>query len=215
MTNLKITNWLELLSKVINIFYYCLLIGFIAHLTMTHYRFYDEVPWSIDGFVLTLPEGSSQTIPTTNLNNAEESTVYTYHTKTYVRMDFNEFSDFATFEHLWYILINTLSLFCWVIIFWLIRGLMKSVANGNIFNRENINKVRLMSLTMFISPFLTFYDDWLLVNIIQGGIVLNGYDLFPPSDLRWEVSIYALIVLVLVEIFRQGILFKEDSELAV
>jgi hypothetical protein len=106
-----------------------------------------------------------------------------------------------------------------VIILNLLRRMFQSVGRGEAFSVGNIRKLRWIGVSFLVSCFLkTLATAWLLHRMTAFAVQSLGADkvvLGSATDGDWSGLAVGLVVLALAEIFRQGLLLKEEALLTV
>ena len=93
---------------------------------------------------------------------------------------------------------------------WLVRGLLRSVRDGSPFVKDNVNRLRILSLIVLVGiPVAEF-----LTSIVAGELAASAGLAAPPSQLGppGAVLLGGLGILVLSEVFAEGVRLHDDLE---
>lgn len=98
---------------------------------------------------------------------------------------------------------------------WQLRMLLRRVRDGRPFARENPGRIRKVAFLMIAAAPLNSLWDWWL-----GKSYLHYVSLPSPSFVRtmlpyWEAIILGLIILLIAQVFDEGVKMQEEQELTV
>ena len=95
-----------------------------------------------------------------------------------------------------------------VAILWLVRGLLKSVRDGDPFIKTNVKRLRALAVVVLVGiPLAEF-----LKSVFAGELAATAGLIGPPTQLSLpsQVLLGGLAILVLSEVFAEGIRLRDD-----
>ncbi len=97
-----------------------------------------------------------------------------------------------------------------VIALWLLRGLLKSVREGDPFTEQNVRRLRGLGLVVLIGAPLAVFASSLFANELStsAGFDSTGTQLTMPSG----ALLGGLVAFVLAEVFAAGVRLRDDVE---
>ena len=100
-----------------------------------------------------------------------------------------------------------------------IRRMFTSVDQGEVFSSKNVGRVRAIGW-LFIASFAlriitTGWFKYRMTNVVMGHVSTGGIALDSTVPGDWRSLTLGLVILGLAEVFRQGLLLKEESTLTI
>lgn len=118
--------------------------------------------------------------------------------------------------------LEIVSLFCTLFIFFIFPVLVicfwkviASVKQAKIFDRKNIRRLRIIGLCFSLLAILLGIPEFVMEMEAKKTIVIEGYTIVSGEWFRSSLWIYALISLLVAEIFAIGLRLKEEQDLTI
>lgn len=128
---------------------------------------------------------------------------------------------------LYFLTLNLMMLFVIFVLFQ-IRNIIRSVyrAMGNektnitncVFSHKNIRRLRYIAYGFIIMPFIELGNYYLDKYFLSHFIKIKDITISPlitMSDVSWDYILVGLLFIVLIEVFRRGIVLQEENDLTV
>ena len=101
-------------------------------------------------------------------------------------------------------------------IFYHLRNIFKTLKEENPFTRKNGTRLRAIGIaTIIASVFWKKIYSLLLISMVNGEILTEGFEISSHSNLNFQVILLGLIIIVISEVFRVGAEMKEEQELTI
>jgi hypothetical protein len=99
---------------------------------------------------------------------------------------------------------------------WLVRNILVSLVKKNPFIRENVRRFRMIALLAFIVPVLgslwgTSIFLYIRTHFSFSDSLSNPISYF-FSNFDWKFILFGFLILIMAEIFRLGMEYREDSQ---
>jgi hypothetical protein len=143
----------------------------------------------------------------------------------FVRLDYEDISSGLTFRNISITLLSLASFWIWLILIYQLMKILKSIRENRVFERRNINRIRIIGLVFLIFPLLVGAKNILFTQAVVDSMELTGYKIFPeqgfwifPRLVTVNVLIgfsVMLFVFILAQVFSYGTHLKSENDLTV
>lgn len=172
--------------------------------------------------------GSFSLIPTAGLK--PDSTFEMYNTSSdkeiialksygaWARIDYSNFKAFISWQNCFWVLFDASVWLCWLLILFYIMSLLRNAVKQDVFTFNNVNYIRLVAILTGFSGYFKGARDYLLANIISNEISYKDYSIIVSGSFKSQIleySLFMLLILVIAEFVRQGVMIKKENDLTI
>jgi len=157
------------------------------------------------------------------------------HRNGFIRIDSTDFSKAFTFKNIAWTICDILIILLWLLVTYQIMKILQSLKNKSVFIHQNIKRIRFIGWSFILIPFVQLARDQLFFLVIRQHLKIPGFTFV--SNFRWTdllpFSLYSsfsydtmnhplfpsialgLIILVIVQIFKNGFELQKDNDLTI
>ena len=151
------------------------------------------------------------------------------------RTDFTDLTSTFTIKNIAWTLCDILNMLLWLLITFQIMKILQSLKNESVFIPKNIKRISIIGWTFILIPFVQLVRDQIFFIVVKQFLKIPGFTLF--SNFNWNdlspFSLYGssgygtmnqplfpsialgLIILVIVQIFKNGFELQEEKDLTI
>ena len=151
------------------------------------------------------------------------------------RTDFTDLTSTFTIKNIAWTLCDILNMLLWLLITFQIMKILQSLKNESVFIQKNIKRISVIGWMFILIPFVQLARDQIFFLVIKQYLKIPGFTLF--SNFSWNdlspLSLYGtsgygtmnhplfpsialgLIILVIVQIFKNGFELQEEKDLTI
>jgi hypothetical protein len=136
----------------------------------------------------------------------------------WARVDYSSFSSFSTVQNWSWMICDATVWLCWLLILFLVMKLLGNAREQQIFSIKNVNYLRLIALFTGLSGYFEAAKEYLFTVIISKEITWDGFTVFVKGSVKTEFieySIIMLLIFVIAEFVKQGVVLKNENDLTI
>ncbi len=98
---------------------------------------------------------------------------------------------------------------------YLLRAILEAFTQGDIFTTDNIDRLRRLGCTVLLLGFLRPLVEYIAANEILNQLAIREPALSLPTPFKAEVILASLLILIIAQVWKNGLELKRDLELTV
>lgn len=171
----------------------------------------------IRGWVTTVQEPAAPPVLLPHPDGSGDLKVYSFSQPHFVFLEFADMGAMLQSRYLGHIIFQKTSWALIILILYQFARIFRNLDRRQIFQEDNIRRIKWIALAVAIIPVTNFAASRLLSGITYeaGGHTITTAP--GPSQIEYVVAgaILAFVILALVEIFRQGVQLQQEQELTI
>jgi len=189
----------------------------------------DEIQFSIRGDV-NLTERNWNLLDSTEYTSIQkEATADPFilmKKSAFVRLDYSDLSVLSSLKMIILILFDMGSWLIWLVLTFQLMKILRSIKSKGIFESDVvIKRLRLIATVFITAPIISAVAKRMFTNLVTETLSINGHFIWYSRDFKYITSLIdhhilsgaavALLILVLVEVFKRGIELKSETDLTI
>ena len=209
------TRFLKTLYILVSVIFYLHILFVVATLGLNYIDPIDKT-LTIRGDV-ALVENDWKPYPVESINQFSEARLLLFNKAGFARIDFHDHQlEAFSVKSVGYVLLHTLWLLLGLFITYQLRNIFRSLTKDKIFKSENLSRIRNIGIALLIIPVVRFASRLVFASYASEHIMIEGHQIGAKG---WyyglPVVLFAILVFVLLEIFKAGLTLQKESELTI
>lgn len=144
----------------------------------------------------------------------------------FVRLNYEDLSVLASLKMIVLILFDIGSWLIWLVLTFQLMKILRSIKSKGIFDSDVvIKRLRLIAPVFISAPIISAVAKRMFTNLVTDTLSINGHFIWYSRDFKYVTTLLdhhilsgaavALLILVLVEVFKRGIELKSETNLTI
>jgi hypothetical protein len=171
----------------------------------------------IRGWVTSVQEPAAAPVLLPHPDGSGDLKVYSYSQPKFIFLEFADMGALLQSRYLGHIFFQKLSWILGILVLYQFTRIFRNLDRGQIFRDENIRRIKFIALAVALVPVTGFAASRMLSGITYTAEGHTVRTAVPVAQMEYIIAggVLALVILALVEIFRNGVQLQQEQELTI